>query len=310
MAIKSVKESFAQRRSTFRDGKLVHIRCWIITCDSGSDGTAVAITAGPGPGSRHNKDTTAVLSGLEAAPHENSDRIFELTAEYTTLVFGLPPNPLDRAAEISYGNSGEATEPYFLDCSKPDPKPTVNSAGDTFESFLERDAGGEFVLTITVNEATFSPPLMESFKNTLNQDAIYIDGITYAPGTLKLSCPTAQRIIETTEGEGGTKETFTYYKVTYTVKARHSWDDVVSDVGMNEFIPDPNDAKKPGKVRPIVDSAQLPIKKPWPLDGAGKRKTNPQDRPADLTFKPYKTADWSGLKPFQPETWGQPRLAT
>jgi DNA-directed RNA polymerase specialized sigma24 family protein len=128
------------------------------------------------------------LTGLEATPHEGSDRIFLVQAEYTTLVFGLPPNPLDRAPEISYGNT-DATEDYFLDHSKPDPKPVVNSAGDTFESNLSRETG-ETVLTITVNEATFSPVYFDHFKHTVNENAVTIDGTTYAAGTLKLSPPT------------------------------------------------------------------------------------------------------------------------
>jgi hypothetical protein len=302
MAVSNVHERFQARRSSYRDGKMVHTRKWIVTCDDIQDGTAVALTGVPGPGARHNKDTTAILTGLEASPHENNDKIFLVQGEYTTLVFGLPADPLKRKPTISYGST-EFTTPYFLDKSKPDPKPVVNSSGDSFESFLEHE-DGELTLTITVNEATFSPVAMDDFKHTKNLNAVTIDGTVYAAGTLKLSPPTATKVTESVEGAGGTVEDFVYYSVTYVLKAKKDgWDDVVNDVGLSEFIPDPSDPKKPGKLRPIVDATKLPIKKPWPLDGTGKKKTNPGDTPATLTFVPYAPVDWSALKPFLPTTW-------
>jgi len=111
------------------------------------------------------------------------------------------------------------TEAYFTDYSTPDPKRVTNSAGDPFETFQERETG-DTILTIVVNEATFSPIVTDQYKFTTNQQIVTIDGTSYAPGTLRLTLPTAQKVTEQVEGTGGTSESFTYYKVTYTVPRR------------------------------------------------------------------------------------------
>ena len=291
MAVISVKERHQDRRSSYRDGKLTHQRSWLVVCDSPTDGTAVAIGAVPSPGTIHPQDYSARLTGIDADPHGDSDRHFLVKGEYTgTGQIGLPPNPLDRPPEISFSYT-DATEAYFTDYSTPDPKRTVNSAGDPFETYLERETG-ELVINITTNEETFNVVDMDELKHTTNETPVVIDGVTFAEGTLKLSPPSAQRIIENVEGEGGTVQRFVFYRVSWQLKARKAgWKDKVLDVGTNELIPDV-DITRPPKLKPIVDGASLPVKRPWPLE-AGRKKPSPTDKPAELEFVPYKPASWT-----------------
>ncbi|HEV2294098.1 MAG TPA: hypothetical protein VGR35_09580 [Tepidisphaeraceae bacterium] len=305
----SVRERFQNRRSSFRDGVKTHQREWLVTCDNGTDGTAVALTANDGTrrippeNTLHPQDLSARLTSLEADPHQGSDRHFLVKGEYTgTGLMGLPPNPLDRPPEISYSYT-EFTKPYFMDRSKPDPKPVVNTAGDPFEQYLERD-DGELVINITINEPTFDVLAMDELKHTKNEGICHIDGTSFAPGTLKVSAPSAQRIIENIEGEGGTIQRFKYYRVTYVVKARKKgWDDEVLSYGLSELVPDPKDPLKPKRLRPIWDGTSQSVRKPWPLDAEGKRMPNPFDKPATQTFVPYDPMDWSNIRAFKAETW-------
>jgi hypothetical protein len=304
MPVVSVRERFQARRSSYRDGKLTHVREWLVKCDDPTDGTAVALTANDGtrqippPYTGHPKDPSAKLTGLDADPHENSDRIFVVKGEYVTLNVGLPANPLDRPPEVSYTFT-DATEAYFIDHSAPDPKRVTNTAGDPFETYLERETG-ELVINITTNEETFNVVEMDELKHTTNAGPIFIDGVTFAEGVLKLSPPSAQRIIETVEGEGGTIQQFKYYRVAWTVKARKAgWKDVTLDIGTNELVPHPTDATQPPRLRPICDGASLPVKKPWPLS-EGRKKPSPTDMPDELEFVPYEPADW---------TWGWTQAA-
>ena len=46
---------------------------------------------------------------------------------------------------------------------------------------------------------------------------------------------------------------------------------------------------------PIVDAAGLKIQRPWPLDGEGKAKLSAIDPPAELEFRPYRSASWASL---------------
>ena len=76
MAVKSVKERTERRRSSYRDGKTVHTRVFLVECTASSDGTAVALTASdgatriPGPGEYFNgvpfsgKDADAVATRI------------------------------------------------------------------------------------------------------------------------------------------------------------------------------------------------------------------------------------------------------
>jgi hypothetical protein len=65
------------------------------------------------------------------------------------------------------------------------------------------------------------------------------------------------------------------------------------DVGFNSLVGDKT--LNTQTLRPIVDAAGLPIKKPWPLDGSGNKKLNATDTPAVLSFAPYFSMDWTPL---------------
>ncbi|MDF2434807.1 MAG: hypothetical protein JWP44_4438, partial [Mucilaginibacter sp.] len=85
-----------------------------------------------------------------------------------------------------------------------------------------------------------------------------------------------------------------YYAETLTIKARHQgWHDHPLDVGYNELVGDKT--KNTQLLRPIVDANGLPLQKPWPLDGTGKRKPNATVAPAVLDFQPYFTTSWTPL---------------
>lgn len=300
----SIKELHQKRRSSLKDGKASHTRAFLVVTDDIADGTAVALgatitdeseailAAVPTIGQPHDKDTSAKATGIEASPVNDSGVHFEVTVEYAgTGVLGMPANPLDRPAEISYGFQ-DATESYFIDRSDP-PKPVANSAGDPFDSFLERETGW-LVLTINTNEPTHNPVVADAFSHTTNREAVTIDGITYAAGTLKLSPITAQKVKERIEEEGVVMEV-QYYKRTYVLKARKDgWKEKPLDLGLNELIADP-DPTKPGKLKPIVDSVNAPIRRPWPLNGAGRKKPKGTETAATLEFLPYAEASWSTL---------------
>ena len=309
MAVKTVNERFQGRRSEWRNGKLVHLQEWLVTCDDKADGPAVAIAADdnkgnkiPGPNDAPDYDPTASLTALIATPHHENERKFVVQAEFTSTSFGVSiTDPLQRPPEISYAGT-DATEPYFIDRSDT-PKRVVNSAGDPFSRFLDRETG-EISFTITVNEATFNTVTMDSFKHTVNAAPVTVDGVTYDTGTLKLGVPTAVKTTERVQSDvGDVFEIVTFYRVTYPVKARaDGWDDSEVDEGLNELIPNA-DPSKPAKLKPILDSGtSLQTDQPQLLDGAGRKKQPGPGgtiTPTTVTFKPYRSTDFLGeVKPY------------
>ena len=210
--------------------------------------------------------------------------------EYTvpTGGFVVVDNPLNRPPEVTW-NANESTCAYFLDHSDP-PKPVVNSAGEPFDNYLERETG-ELGIQITMNEAAFDAAASDELSHTINAGPVIIDQTTFAEGTLKLSPITATKVSELVETEGVTQK-FTYYKKTYNLKARRDgWLDKPIDTGLNERV---GDLAIGFKLKPIVDVTNAPVKKPWPLNGGGKKQSgDPTVPPVALEFKPYKPAAWS-----------------
>ncbi|MEM6560046.1 MAG: hypothetical protein AAF656_00465 [Planctomycetota bacterium] len=301
MSVTAVHERHEGRRSSIRDGKTTHTRVYIVHTDSIADGTAVAIKAAgiPRYGHGHPGDADLKVTSIDADPIKGSGTHFEVKVEYgdddTTFVF--PTSPLDRPPEVSWSGS-EAAAPYFLDRSNP-PKPVTNSAGDPFEQFLERETG-ELVITITLNEAAFDAAVADTYSHTINAGPVRIDTTTFAAETLKLSPIQATKVKERVEEEGAVQD-FTYYRITYQLKARaEGWIDRPLDVGLNERIGNLADGFK---LKPIVDAANLPVKKPYPLDGEGRRRISPTDEPAELEFRPYKLRSWDALKFTDPTIW-------
>src|SRR6267142_1375196 len=218
----SVHEMHQRRRSSHRDGKVSHTRAFVVTTSDITDGTAVAIdatdgiTSIPGPGYFYGG---VPFSGKDAQPLQDSGNHFEVTVEYSDDASGTQSDihPLDRPPEVSWSNT-EGTEPYFIDESAP-AKPVVNSAGDAFEQFLERETAGQIVITVTRNEDFHDAALADEYSHTVNTDAITIDGTIFPPGTLKLSPIQASKHVEKVR-LSGVEEFVTYYRKTYTFKAR------------------------------------------------------------------------------------------
>jgi hypothetical protein len=302
MAVVSVKEQHQRRRSSYRDGRAAHTRVFLVITDDITDGTAVAINATDGtttvPGPADSYGGVA-FSGKDAQPVQDSGNHFEVTVEFSERDPDDQQNdvhPLDRPWEVSW-SSNDSTAPYFMDKS-PVPKPVVNTAGDAFDQFLERETGS-MVITVTRNEEYHDAAEADTYSHTSNAEGITIDGTFYPTGTLKLSPIHASKHVEKVT-INGFEEFVTYYRKTYTFKAqREGWKDRPLDVGTNEIKEviesisgTPTLVKK---LRPITDSQGLIVKKPWPLDGTGKKKLNPTDPAEELEFTPFTEKSWAAL---------------
>jgi hypothetical protein len=301
MAIVSVKELHQRRRSSNEEGKIRHARTWLVTTDDIRDGTAVAIDA---PGIPRAKElwpgTLRVkVTRIDAQPVQNSGVHFEVTVEWNTVDRDDGQDdvhPLDRPPEVSWGAT-ETTEPYFIDRS-PEPKAVVNTAGDPFDQFLERESG-ELAVMMVRNEATFDAAAMDEYSHTVNEDAVVIDGTLFEKQQLKLSPITATKRVEVIT-INDVEEEVTYYAVRYEWKARRDgWRDKVLDVGTNELVSKVETVNGQPVVKkylqPIVDKAGKQVTKPWPLDGAGRKMPSPDDTPLTREFRPYTEKSWAAL---------------
>lgn len=296
MAVVSVK--LQKERGSNKDGAYSCTREYLVAFDVPNAGVFAAIAAeAPGGtriplyGSSHPSIGLIRVSSIDAELAGDSLRHYKVTVEYSQKEqIDKPDNPLEREPEISWSYA-EASEPFFRDRSNP-PKPVTNSAGDPFENYLEKESG---VLTCTVvrNELEYNPAALDEYSHAVNLNYVTIDGIRFDPGTLKISPITAVKTKETYNDADGVPVTVTFYKRTYVFKAKHEgWDNKVLDIGLNEKV---GDEVKGFQIKPILDKINKPVSKPWPLDGEGKRKPNPTDEAAELTFKPYEHKNFAGI---------------
>lgn len=307
--VKSVTERFDRSRSEVSDGKRTHVRCFLVATDSPVNGTAVALTASdanksiPAYHSDHPTYDGTIVTGLSSDPYGDSDRFFIVTVNYAEPTIEeqqKDADPLTLPAEITYGAS-ESTEAYFYDRS-PEPndwnaitygpwkgQPMVNTAGDAFANYMERESS-ELMITVSTNEQSYNPNMMDRYSHTVNDSIIEIDGVGYAPGTLKLSPITASR---------QTQNDVPFYKVTKILKARRQgWNDVLLDEGLNQLDYEGDELPARGEpvgVIPIFSAAGTKVDKPWPLNGKGKQRPNPTDPAATIKRRPYEWVDWGSL---------------
>ncbi len=192
------------------------------------------------------------------------------------------PNPLNLPPKITWDFS-EATEPYFLDKSST-PKPCVTSAGELFQNFLQRETG-HISCTYTVNKSSYTPQTGITYLHVVNSDAFTIDGIGITAGQAKLSGIPAAPWVTVNILVAGVPTSVRYREVTFKLKFKANWLDVVQDRGLCEIDPDHT-----GKLRQILKGTPpLPVDKPWPLDGSGAAKANATDTPATISLHPYAT---------------------
>lgn len=268
------------------------VRVFVCVSDSPTDSVAAetaddGTTAIPETAAVHPADPTRRVKSVQVQADEEAPRtVFTVRVNYSSKVEEQKKeeDPTDRPDEITWDFEDKA-QPYFKDETTPTPKNVVNSAGEPFEEFLERDAGS---LTATVRRNVapgyYDPATAIAYKDVVNQGGFRLDGKQIADGQAKLKAYTA--------GATKTENGFTYREVQWVLQFRESWDDKIEDRGFNEKDPD-----NPGHVKAIVTNIP-PTKpdKPWPLDGSGAAKLFSDDAPEVLTFKPYKKKSFAKFK--------------
>lgn len=289
-------ELHQQRRASKKNGKVSVTRAWMVTCDNPLDGPIVAMQAEGIP--REGNPLTGHIfaprvTSVDADPVNNSDVVFIVIVQYEGVDGeAIPTHPLDRAPEYQWG-ADSFTEPYFYDESKPNRKPFVNAAGDPFDSQWER-AKSDLTIILTRNEPIWDVLAIDHFKDSVNEDAVTIDGQIYGPGTLLLGPVTAQKSAEDWMGQP-----IDFYRVTYPFKARRNgWKDKPLNYGLQQLKDtltfNPDGSKIYTRI-PIMDGAGKEARTPWPLDLAGKAMKSATDIPPELEFLPYKEVAWAPL---------------
>ena len=145
-------------------------------------------------------------------------------------------------------------------------------------------------ITYARNYTTNSPPTIDALRQTLNDTAITIDGISYATGSLRFVSWSWNKVYESFANTAtNTSTTIIYYRRTYQllldpVRLHQDW---VGSYGYRQKI---------GAICVSIDEKDQPgvrVSRPQPLDSAGRLATNGQA--AKCVFNGYVKTAWAGL---------------
>jgi hypothetical protein len=285
MAVTSVE--LAERECSMNAaGVLTARERYIVECDDEEDTCETARTASGVPQRGEYFLSTDALFASSRAKDAGDLRTFHVDVEYTSKPgreATEPANPLERPAKFSYG--GSATEEDFFKDFSEEPKHVVNSAGEPFEPSPRRlvFAG---TITVTRNVANFDDDDRDTYRCTMNNSAITINGVEYLGKTLLC--------VSISASGPNVENGITFWEEVIEIhKNPETWDLKALDYGYSE-------KSGTGLVK-ITDKANQPVSKPWPLNGSGLKQPNATDAPAEINYVRYKAEDWSGLFPSEEE---------
>lgn len=263
-----IREEYAQDGNKYNGVRVYQVKTNDINDDVvdalyANDGTTAVDDVGDTWGSTKAKSKRATAFSEDLLT-------YEVTVEYsseTDPADSFPENPLSMPNQYAY--SGEnVTEPYFRDV---DGDPVVNSAGDDYAELPQRERNPR-TITITRNVATFDDSVAQPYIERINSSSVSINGVSYNARKCRITNYDATGPHE----QNGVE----YWTETIVIKCRaEGWDDKLEDRGLNEL--------DSGKVKPILDTKHEPVVSPYPLNGAGVKKPNATDTPAQRTHKPY-----------------------
>jgi hypothetical protein len=217
------------------------------------------------------------------AKHHTSKRLsprhFEVTVEYSDLSGGLEAGEL-QATPLFISSSGlQTTEEYAIDAED---FPVQNTAGEPFDRLPSRIAPGRiYRIEKYVNAA--GKAIIESVEHTNNDGTVVIDGFVCGENTLLFVNASFEAFKAGAE---------TMYKCTAEIAYNpRGWVDKVLNVGFSEIA----DGNRKDITQKDVDSNDVPVTKPWPLNQDGSKKSSPTDTPDYIEFFGYPLADWSGV---------------
>lgn len=254
MAVRKFAELHGQRRTvenfSTSPPEIKRYRGFLVVTDDKTDGEDVVLAAAEPRGTEHPRDSYCLLVRRRALPIDDSPFAWRVLYEYSTNTTELEEDgedPLSLRPKITQGTRF-ATVPHLFDAETGEP--LLNAAGDPFDPPQMREVSIP-TLQIDKNFAT-RPYFLKTFRDTVNDADLTVDGETYAAGTFRLRSATVE--------SERFHNTFPYYKASVEFEIEPlGFETVVLNDGLNELV-DGDPARK----QPIMIAGE-PAARPVPL---------------------------------------------
>jgi hypothetical protein len=308
MAIIGYQELPDRRRGSFRaGGQYNYSRVFAVTTDTDRNGVQQVVNylltqLSVGLGSAYQigapadawyeVDPVVYLQGIDAEPSAEDTRTWHVTLNYGPYTpelaaannppIGQAPTPVGEPPSIVWG-SNPYRAPYRRDVED---KAIINTVLDPYDQPPERD-DSRSSLVISRNELSYSETLAKNFRDKINGATWF----SYAPRTVKVKDIQATVIwVPASVIAKGY-----YWRVTYQFEFSadgKTWDDQILNQGRR------GRTTVGGPIIHLKDTEGNFLTEPVALKEDGTRATAQADF-FYLTYKPYKTANFSALNiPF------------
>ncbi len=290
MSVTSVIKRFQESEFSERAGESIGVERYIVFCDSPSDGPNVAIAALPVTwGSTFPNTSNCYFEQARGVSFEKQDTAWAIEVRYSTLAPPTNGSVVSIADKYSWSGSGEDENVnYDLSGTK-----IVNTNGQPFDQPLTRPKPHRICTVNRVLPSSANIGLVLQYMCSTNSGYVMLDGLLFPAG----KCFMADINIGPRKTTGGLQTR----DCTFTVECRHP-----NELGFGgtpfkynetqvgcfglESLDGPASA-----LVPITTPAGLTVSKGWPLDDAGKKKTNSTDDPYVKKFALIQAYDWSPL---------------
>lgn len=219
---------------------------------------------------------------------KNSPQHWVITAEYSSEWLSKQekdeqqyPNPVDRPAKISWAST-KYNKPCIFDSSN---NLILNSAGDPFDPPAEFDQS-RWTFKVSKNVDSV-PSWIIDYTDAVNNATFTVQGVSvnqYCAKIMSIEISDEQ----TAQIDANTE--ITYFVFSYSVEIRaETWKLQLLDQG---FRQKGSDSTKREHIKDDATPAKF-VSKPWPLDGAGKKLSNPTPSTAKIlkfdvyNYKPF-----------------------
>lgn len=286
------------------EGNVSASETYIVSGASGQTAAQILATSGiPATNDVLAGSGGAIAREIEIRQDGPTNTTSRVTVNYSTKASSGATNPDDDRdpttdpPQLSMQPASASMQRYY-DFSTPQ-KAYRNSAGQMLDPVPETDDPRViYIFEKKVNDIATAAAQNLAYEGTINQNAFTLSSELFS---VTIGAKQAMFLGHACSPAGyytdslGEKHAYWHQRSEFLVRGEdwNPWK--VADYGTAKLIDDPANPGQKTAAQIVVNG--VPISDPVPLDGAGQPKdlADPNAKPAELSFKPYRELDFGGL---------------
>ena len=174
----------------------------------------------------HADNPIARVDRTEIIRIGGSQDIWRVRVDYSTLIIPQDKNPLERPAEVDFSEASH-TRITLVDGED---NPILNSAGDLIDDPPCEIDDADLVVSVAKNISPKLPSWLRTYRRSVNEDAVRIEGETFDPLTLRFRLKSL--------GKKETENDVDFRALSFELHFREGgWNQQIPNRGLFQLIP-------------------------------------------------------------------------